>query len=109
MISPGIFSLRGRKIVVTGAAGHLGRALCKYFLSDGATVFAVDINQKGLVSLESEMKSTKQPLFTLRADLSDEEQRVGVVEQLAAKTRSIDGAVFAAAFVGSSNLEGSNH
>ena len=106
MGSPGIFSLSGRKIQVTGAAGHLGRALCEYFVSDGAIVFAVDLNEKGLATLESELKPTEGSFFPFATDLSDEEQRSGLVEQLGAQTKSLDGAVFAAAFVGSSDLEG---
>ena len=106
MGSPSIFSLSGRKILVTGAAGHLGRALCEYFVSDGAIVFAVDLNEKGLATLESELKPTEGSFFPFATDLSDEEQRSGLVEQLGAQTKSLDGAVFAAAFVGSSDLEG---
>ena len=106
MGSPSIFSLRGRKILVTGAAGHLGRALCEYFVSDGATVFAVDLNEKGLASLELELKPAEGSFFAFAADLSDEEQRSGLVEQVASQTESLDGAVFAAAFVGSSDLAG---
>ena len=106
MGSPSIFSLRGRKILVTGAAGHLGRALCEYFVSDGATVFAVDLNEKGLASLELELKPAEGSFFAFAADLSDEEQRSGLVAQVASQTESLDGAVFAAAFVGSSDLEG---
>ena len=106
MGSPSIFSLRGRKILVTGAAGHLGRALCEYFVSDGAIVFAVDLNEKGLASLELELKPAEGSFFAFAADLSDEEQRAGLVAQVASQTESLDGAVFAAAFVGSSDLEG---
>jgi NAD(P)-dependent dehydrogenase (short-subunit alcohol dehydrogenase family) len=106
MGSPSIFSLSGRKILVTGAAGHLGRALCEYFVSDGATVFAVDLNEKGLASLELELKPAEGSFFAFAADLSDEEQRAGLFEQVASQTESLDGAVFAAAFVGSSDLEG---
>ena len=106
MVSPSIFSLSGRKILVTGAAGHLGRALCEYFVSDGAIVFAVDLNEKGLASLELELKPAEGSFFAFAADLSDEVQRAGLVEQVASQTESLDGAVFAAAFVGSSDLEG---
>ena len=106
MGSPSIFSLSGRKILVTGAAGHLGRALCQYFVSDGATVFAVDLNEKGLASLELELKPTEGSFFAFAADLSDEEQRAGLVAQVASQTESLDGAVFAAAFVGTSDIEG---
>jgi len=104
--SSSIFSLRARKILITGAAGHLGQALSEYFLSDGATVFAVDLNEEGLASLESRLKPARGSFFAFCSDLSDEVQRAGLVEQLRAQTETLDGAVFAAAFVGTSNLEG---
>ena len=106
MGSPRIFSLRGRKILVTGAAGHLGRALCEHLIADGAIVFAVDVDEKGLASVESEVRPTEGSFFAFTADLSDEERRADLVEQVAAETDSLDGAVFAAAFVGTSELEG---
>ena len=106
MGSPSIFSLRGRKILVTGAAGHLGRALCEHLIADGAIVFAVDVDEKGLASVESEVRPTEGSFFAFTADLSDEERRADLVEQVAAETDSLDGAVFAAAFVGTSELEG---
>ena len=106
MSSAGMFSLTGRKILLTGAAGHLGRALCEYFVSDGATVFAVDLDAQGLAAFESKLNPTEGSLLAFTADLSDEGQRVDLIEQVAANTDSLDGAVFAAAFVGTSELEG---
>lgn len=106
MGSSSIFSLSGRKILVTGAAGHLGRALCSYLASDGASVFAVDLDEKGLASMESELRTAEGSLFTFTADLSSEDQRVELIERFAAQTESLDGAVFAAAFVGTSALDG---
>ena len=106
MQSADMFSLSGRKILITGAAGHLGRALCEYLVLDGAKVFAVDLDAQGLAAIESELKPTKGSFFTFTTDLSDEAQRDKLFEQVAAETESLDGAVFAAAFVGTSNLEG---
>lgn len=38
-------------VVVTGAAGGIGRAVCRDFLGAGATVYGLDINAAGLASL----------------------------------------------------------
>jgi 3-hydroxybutyrate dehydrogenase len=45
-------SLRGRTIVITGAASGIGRAAALGFLADGATVVGADIDVGGLKSLE---------------------------------------------------------
>lgn len=37
-------SKKNKGVVITGAAGDLGRALCSSFLADGFTVFAVDLS-----------------------------------------------------------------
>jgi len=42
------FSLAGRRSVVFGAATGLGRAICHEFVVAGATVLALDIDEKGL-------------------------------------------------------------
>lgn len=39
--------LAGKRVVVTGAAGGLGRAFAEAFAREGAQVLAADINQKG--------------------------------------------------------------
>src|ERR671928_582583 len=50
-----------RGVVVTGAAGDLGRALCASYLADGFTVFAADV-----ASLEP-----RERLVPVRVDVRD--------------------------------------
>jgi len=100
------FSLRGRKILVTGAAGFLGRELCGYLLADGAVVFAADVDEERLASVEKQLNPRKGFMFSFHADLSEEGQRRDLVAEMGNHTDSLDGAVFAAAFVGTSDLDG---
>lgn len=106
MKSPNLFSLEDKRIVVTGAAGHLGKAICEHLLADGAVVYAVDKNLPDLVSWREGMSEGSERLHEFAADLSDQNERVALAKQLGAKTNRLDGAVFAAAFVGTSSLEG---
>jgi 2-keto-3-deoxy-L-fuconate dehydrogenase len=46
--------LRGKRAFVTAAAAGIGRASAIAFAREGATVFATDIDEKGLASLKSE-------------------------------------------------------
>ncbi|WP_257166557.1 SDR family oxidoreductase [Bradyrhizobium sp. SRS-191] len=46
--------LKGKRAFVTAAAAGIGRACAVAFARQGATVFATDIDEKGLASLKSE-------------------------------------------------------
>lgn len=106
MTEPGPFSMGGKRILVTGAAGHLGRALCGYLLEDGATVFATDLRSVGLESMRSELDPSGNRLFVFPADLSREDERAALAIDVCEASEYLDGAVFAAAFVGTSNIPG---
>ena len=46
--------LKGKRAFVTAAAAGIGRACALAFVREGASVFATDIDEKGLASLRSE-------------------------------------------------------
>src|SRR6202142_2229769 len=46
--------LKGKRAFVTAAAAGIGRASAIAFAREGATVFATDIDEKGLAALKSE-------------------------------------------------------
>lgn len=106
MDSRALFSVEGKTILVTGAAGHLGRVLCKYLVLDGAKVIAVDIDMHRLKNLRRELDTGGSSMVLLSADLEDEASRVTLAEAVGRETEHLDGAVFAAAFVGTSALDG---
>ena len=45
-------SIKGKVAIITGAAGDLGRALTRRFLSEGVKVVGVDINSEVIETLE---------------------------------------------------------
>ena len=108
MNSRELFSLSSRRILVTGAAGHLGRELCRYLVADGAMVLATDVNGNALEALKLELDPGGQALVTFTCDLSDEDQRISFARAVSSEVNALDGVVFAAAFVGTSDLEGWN-
>lgn len=65
------FDLMGSKIVVTGANGHLGKALTKGLLESGATVLALCRHNENLVLLEEEFK---KQLYIKNVDCRREDQ-----------------------------------
>src|SRR5438552_3975199 len=46
--------LKGKRAFVTAAAAGIGRACALAFAREGATMFATDIDEKGLASLKDE-------------------------------------------------------
>src|SRR5437763_949546 len=46
--------LKGKRAFVTAAAAGIGRAAAIAFAREGATVFATDVDEKGLAALKSE-------------------------------------------------------
>ena len=61
----------GRIVVITGAAGGMGRLAVRRFLANGDTVVATDINGKGLAQLADEGPSDAK-LHTVAGDISRE-------------------------------------
>lgn len=106
MNSHSSFSLEGKKILVTGAAGHLGRVLCEHLVSDGAVVIAADLDHGRLKELQKEVDPRGQSISVFRADLANQDDRIQLASAVSKQHEHIDGAVFAAAFVGTSALEG---
>ena len=106
MTKKALFSLQGQTILVTGAAGHLGQSLCRYLVLDGAKVIAVDIDAGGLQKLQQVAGGASSSLVVVAADLGNERERVRLAEAVRTVSGHLDGAVFAAAFVGTSNLAG---
>ena len=101
------FSLEGKHIAVTGAAGHLGSALSVFFCRAGAHVSMIDRDSSGLDRLALKMKEESHgSVEVFLADLEDQNSRVQLVSALGSRSKVLDGVVHNAAFVGTSDLEG---
>jgi NAD(P)-dependent dehydrogenase (short-subunit alcohol dehydrogenase family) len=86
--------LDGSRVVVTGAARGIGRAVVRHLVDAGASVFAVDIDAEGLHKAFS-----RTPVCARTWDVSDEVQVARAVEAAADKLGGIDGVVNSAAIV----------
>jgi len=70
---------KGKRILVTGSAGAIGKAITGAFCKAGASVFATDIDRKGLADTLEEA-SVQGQCRGLAADVRDESQVKAVVD-----------------------------
>lgn len=82
------FSLSNKVIVVTGAAGILGKKFCKELLNAGAEVVAIDYQNDMLNLLNEDLKSAS--LHTYCVDIRSREQLSSVSASIISKFGRID-------------------
>jgi NAD(P)-dependent dehydrogenase (short-subunit alcohol dehydrogenase family) len=63
-------TFEGKVVAVTGAAGGIGRSLCRYFLDEGAKVAAID-KKASVQSLASDLKAVAGTFSHAVADISE--------------------------------------
>ena len=63
--------LKNRVAIVTGAAGGIGRAICRRFLDEGVNILAVDINADALKGLAADLGADESRLYPLAVDIAD--------------------------------------
>jgi NAD(P)-dependent dehydrogenase (short-subunit alcohol dehydrogenase family) len=102
-----LISLRGKKALVTGATGHLGRVICKTLAELGAEIIMVDQPGSDFKHIQKYLKkkwNTRSSFYS--CDFEYESQRTQMIHDIKLKNRKISILVNNAAFVGTSNLPG---
>ncbi|KAI1845002.1 hypothetical protein JX266_008795 [Neoarthrinium moseri] len=82
-------SLKGTTVLVTGAAGGLGKAIATAYLNEGANVAICDINETRLNATREEFESTGR-FLALKSDVTDEAAVQSLVEETVAKFGRLD-------------------
>lgn len=88
--------LTGRRIVVTGAASGMGRAIVDRFGAEGARLGVIDLNVQGLAGLGDSR---------VALDITDLDALAAAVETLAGELGGIDGVVNAAGILRTAPIE----
>lgn len=82
-----------RAVLVTGAAGGLGAALCRRFAAAGARIAATDVDAAGLDALVAELRAAGAQAQALPADITDPDACRAVVDAALAHFGALDGLV----------------
>lgn len=90
------FSLSGRRIIVTGAGGLLGRSFSKSLGKAGAELHLLDIDSNALAELESSLSSEQQAANYYDVDITNSPQITSVIDAVA-QSGSINGLINSAA------------
>jgi 3-oxoacyl-[acyl-carrier protein] reductase len=83
-------SLQGRRAIVTGAAGGMGRATARVLAAEGASVAVVDIDAAGAEAAAQEIRASGGRAQAWALDVADATAVARVVDEIAAALGSID-------------------
>lgn len=84
--------LKNKKIIVTGAASGIGKAVVKQCLDEGATVIACDINAEALMDLKQTLVNDNY-LYTYQLDVSKYDEIDEFFKYVEAEHSDINGLV----------------
>jgi short-subunit dehydrogenase len=98
-------TLRGKRVLVTGAASGIGRAIAEHVAAEGAELLLVDVNPRALEETGAALGGTGPRVHTYVLDVTDTSRMVGLREQILRDGGPIDvlvnnaGLVFGGAFL----------
>lgn len=82
--------LHEKVVLITGAAGGIGRALSQRFCEEGATVVALDLDTEALASLSYALKAYEAQLVTFKLDITDHQAVTETVTKVVGQFDRID-------------------
>ena len=85
-----IFELNGRKAIVTGAAGGIGRELAVALAEMGADLALVDINEQGLSQLAGAVSNRGKKVLICKTDVTRSSDVKKMVDKVVAEWGRID-------------------
>ena len=104
-----LMNLKGRRAMVTGAAGGLGKVIAETLAELGSDLVLVDRDKEGIESLQHQLSdSFAVSVVGTVCDLEHQDQRERLIEDIVRDRQDLNILINNAAFVGSSNLSGWN-
>lgn len=66
--------IKGKNVLITGAAGGIGKALAMEFAVRGANLFLSDINESGLQKLCIQIEAIERQCYFKQTDITQKDQ-----------------------------------
>jgi NAD(P)-dependent dehydrogenase (short-subunit alcohol dehydrogenase family) len=102
-----LMDLSGRRALVTGGAGHIGKASSAALLELGCTVGLLDRDAASIDDAVASLRTADDGrVIGVRCDLQDEQATRVAIRDAIQRLGGLDVLIHAAAFVGDSRLEG---
>jgi len=98
-------SVKGRGVIVTGAASGMGRATAHLFGAEGALVAVTDINQAGITSVVNEIKAGGGTAEGWRLDVFDASAIKRTVGEIAERFGRLDVVINNAGFIAACGID----
>jgi 3-oxoacyl-[acyl-carrier protein] reductase len=102
-------SVKGLRVLVTGAASGMGRATARIFAAEGAVVAATDFNGDGAEAVAKEIRDKGQQATAWRLDVANADEIKSVVADVAAKLGGIDIVINNAGVSGRTAIDGDGY
>lgn len=102
-----LMNISGRRVLITGANGYLGRVMADTLAELGADLILLDRPGTDFAALENELSEKwKVKVLALTYDLEVQDDRNALIARVKADGVGLDCLINNAAFVGSANLQG---
>lgn len=82
--------IRGKTALVTGAASGIGRAIALRLGKEGATLFLIDIDEKGLLDTAAESRASGVEVITRRCNVGEPREVSAAVAEALSRWNGVD-------------------
>ena len=104
-----LMNLKGRRALITGATGGIGRKIAETIAELGGDIVLVDQPGSSFKSLLEKIKMVSDvDVDVFECDLESKTERIALVDYMINNQKGLDILINNAAFVGTSNLQGWN-
>jgi 2-keto-3-deoxy-L-fuconate dehydrogenase len=85
-----MFSLKNKTAILTGGGSGIGRAICKVFAEQQATVFILDLDEKGATETINEIETAGGKSFFKKCNVANQDEVKVVIDSIINICETID-------------------